>query len=72
MRQSQSLDAYISRDELGIPQPRPIIYWRLQTRGGSNLVGAFHDLKTLRGALRRLQRRVPAWTDVEVRFNEPF
>lgn len=51
---------------------RPI-YWRVTTENGHIATGTFTDLKTLRGATRRLRRRVPAWREIEARFDEgPF
>lgn len=48
---------------------RPI-YWRV-TFPGQTVTGVFHDLKTLRGASKRLVRQFPSWGEIEVRFN-PF
>jgi hypothetical protein len=51
-----------------------MIYYRVKKPQNGELVtggGAFGDLKTLKGATRRLQRWFPSWTEIEVQF-EPF
>ena len=50
------------------------IYWRVTVEQNGELVtggGAFGDLKTLKGATRRLERRHPRWKEIEVQY-EPF
>jgi hypothetical protein len=50
------------------------IYWRvtkLQNGLPVTAGGAFGDLKTLKGATRRLERRFPTWTEIVVQY-EPF
>lgn len=44
---------------------RPI-YWRV----GKD-TGVFTDLKTLEGAVNRLQRRIPTWREIEVQYDAP-
>ena len=52
----------------------PTIYWRVTTMQNGEPVragGAFDDLKTLKGATKRLLRRFPKWQEIEARY-EPF
>ena len=52
-------------------ETRPI-YWRV-TDGATHTMysGVYRDLKTLRGASKRVRKAFPLWREIEVRFN-PF
>ena len=49
-------------------ETRPI-YWRVTLESGLHVSGTFDDLKTLRGATKRLYRKYPDWREIETHFD---